>query len=199
MHIQQEGVLELLTIHDPSLVCLDINSNSPSISIGMAKRGVHAYVQNADRDIILNIKYYAKLLKINNKISFFKITDEHPKFDFVLLTQTKLDIEKIAKGYECLTQKGVLVLDISNTSLEKLERILKTIKVSGSQIYIPFGDDNAAVFILPKEEVNKYYYRYWSWKRINPKFLLTKLVEYCIVFKLNRLWTVSRFIVLLEK
>lgn len=199
MHVQQEGVLELLTIKDDSLSCLDVDSISPYLSIGMAKRGVHTYVENSNKDIIRSIKNQPEFRDVKNKISLCRKIEITLKFDFILLTQNKLDIERLNDVYEKLTSDGVLMLDISNTRLAEVEHIIKTMKFSSSHIYIPFGNDDSSVFILPREELKRYYYRYWSWKNFSVKFWLNKIVEYLFVFKMNRPWPISRFVVLLEK
>ena len=199
MNVQQEGVLELLTIKDEGLSCLDVDSVSPYLSIGMAKRGVQTYVENSNEDIIRSIKNQLEFRDVKNKISFCKKIEIALKFDFILLTQNKLDIERLNDVYEKLTANGVLMLDISNTRLAEVEHTIKTMKFSSSQIYIPFGNDESPVFILPREQLKRYYYRYWSWRNFSVKFWLNKIVEYLFVFKMNRLWPISRFVVLLEK
>ena len=72
MNVQQEGVLELLTIKDDSLSCLDVDSISPYLSIGMAKRGVQTYVENSNEDIIRSIKNHLEFRDVKNKISYNK-------------------------------------------------------------------------------------------------------------------------------
>jgi hypothetical protein len=198
MSIQQEGVLELLSINDMNQSCLDVNSITSSLAIGMAKRGVQTYIENHNQDIIRCIMKQSKLEGVSNKISFQQSDDM--EFDFILLTTNSVDVDTLHGFHRLLTSDGMLVLLVNNHNLGLLwvKRMLDALNFSDSQIYLPFGDNDEPTFILPKKGFEKYYYRYWSWRHLNIWSWPNKLVEYFFVFKLRQLWVVSNYIVLLK-
>jgi len=198
MSIQQEGVLELLPIDDSGQVCLDL-SDSPSLAIGMAKRGVHTYIDSCNKDAVSRIIMLAGLESVSNRISLCKEASNSLKFDFILLRQKSIDIDAVNKLCKRLRPGGTLVFNISNTKLSQIEDAVNALDFLNARVYLPFGDESGPAFVLPKEELAQYYYRYWSWKTFNVRFWLNKLVEYFFVFKLGQLWPVSNYIILLKK
>jgi len=199
MNVQQEGVLELLTIKDEGLSCLDVDSVSPYLSIGMAKRGVHTHVRNFDKEILRRIDKQSKLIGISNMITLGY--DVSKSYDYILLRQCLGNIDDLCCYYQQLASNGVLLLSIKESAfgLAKITRLLKKSGLADIQVYLSFGDRSKPAFIIPKVGFYKYYYRYWSWKKLKIFQWPEKLLEYFFIYKLRQLWLVSSCVILIKK
>ena len=199
MKIQQEGILELLDINGSGQLCLDVDSSTPSLAIGMVKRGVETYIYNNDRRIKSNARRQLELDGVESQIFFYQEGRDDLKFDFILLTQNKINIEALLVFRKLLNSNGTLLLNINNERLKKVEKLISILGFSEFQIYLPFIGKEIPAFILPKDDFERYYHRYWSWKTVNISFLINKLIEYLFFFRLKKTWFIRNSIVLLRK
>jgi len=199
MKIQQEGILELLDINGSGQLCLDVDSSTPSLAIGMVKRGVETYIYNNDRRIESNVRRQLELDGVESQIFFYQEGRDDLKFDFILLTQNKINIEALLVFRKLLNSNGTLLLNINNERLKKVEKLISILGFSEFQIYLPFIGKEIPAFILPKDDFERYYHRYWSWKTVNISFLINKLIEYLFFFRLKKTWFIRNSIVLLRK
>jgi len=199
MKIQQEGILELLDINGSGQLCLDVDSSTPSLAIGMVKRGVETYIYNNDRRIESNARRQLELDGVESQIFFYQEGRDDLKFDFILLTQNKINIEALLFFRKLLNSNGTLLLNVNNERLKKVEKLISILGFSKFQIYLPFIGKEIPAFILPKDDFERYYHRYWSWKTVNISFLINKLIEYLFFFRLKKTWFIRNSIVLLRK
>jgi len=199
MKIQQEGILELLDINGSGQLCLDVDSSTPSLAIGMVKRGVETYIYNNDRRIESNVRRQLELDGVESQIFFYQEGRDDLKFDFILLTQNKINIEALLVFRKLLNSNGTLLLNVNNERLKKVEKLISILGFSEFQIYLPFIGKEIPAFILPKDDFERYYHRYWSWKTVNISFLINKLIEYLFFFRLKKTWFIRNSIVLLRK
>jgi len=199
MKIQQEGILELLDINGSGQLCLDVDSSTPSLAIGMVKRGVETYIYNNDRRIKSNARRQLELDGVESQIFFYQEGRDDLKFDFILLTQNKINIEALLVFRKLLNSNGTLLLNVNNERLKKVEKLISILGFSEFQIYLPFIGKEIPAFILPKDDFERYYHRYWSWKTVNISFLINKLIEYLFFFRLKKTWFIRNSIVLLRK
>ena len=199
MKIQQEGILELLDINGSGQLCLDVDSSTPSLAIGMVKRGVETYIYNNDRRIESNARRQLELDGVESQIFFYQEGRDDLKFDFILLTQNKINIEALLVFRKLLNSNGTLLLNVNNERLKKVEKLISILGFSKFQIYLPFIGKEIPAFILPKDDFERYYHRYWSWKTVNISFLINKLIEYLFFFRLKKTWFIRNSIVLLRK
>jgi len=199
MKIQQEGILELLDINGSGQLCLDVDSSTPSLAIGMVKRGVETYIYNNDRRIESNARRQLELDGVESQIFFYQEGRDDLKFDFILLTQNKINIEALLVFRKLLNSNGTLLLNVNNERLKKVEKLISILGFSEFQIYLPFIGKEIPAFILPKDDFERYYHRYWSWKTVNISFLINKLIEYLFFFRLKKTWFIRNSIVLLRK
>jgi len=98
-----------------------------------------------------------------------------------------------------LNSNGTLLLNVNNERLKKVEKLISILGFSKFQIYLPFIGKEIPAFILPKDDFERYYHRYWSWKTVNISFLINKLIEYLFFFRLKKTWFIRNSIVLLRK
>jgi len=199
MKIQQEGILELLDINGSGQLCLDVDSSTPSLAIGMVKRGVETYIYNNDRRIESNVRRQLELDGVESQIFFYQEGRDDLKFDFILLTQNKINIEALLVFRKLLNSNGTLLLNVNNERLKKVEKLISILGFSEFQIYLPFIGKEIPAFILPKDDFERYYHRYWSWKTVNISFLINKLIEYLFFFRLKKTWFIRNSIILLRK
>ena len=199
MKIQQEGILELLDINGSGQLCLDVDSSTPSLAIGMVKRGVETYIYNNDRRIESNARRQLELDGVESQIFFYQEGRDDLKFDFILLTQNKINIEALLVFRKLLNSNGTLLLNVNNERLKKVEKLISILGFSEFQIYLPFIGKEIPAFILPKDDFERYYHRYWSWKTVNISFLINKLIEYLFFFRLKKTWFIRNSIILLRK
>ena len=199
MKAHQEGVLELLTIKEEGLSCLDVDSISPDLSMGMAKRGVYTHVKNSNKEILRQIDKQSHKIGISNMITLEY--DDNKSFDYILLRQSSNNIDDLFYYYQQLASNGVLLLRIQKRAfgLAKVERLLKKSSFLDVKVYLNFGEKNKSAFIIPKVGFDKYYYRYWSWKKLKIFQWPHKLLEYFCIYKLRQLWLASSCIILIKK